>query len=77
MNTTESCDAQLRKYLSPRKLMLLGVNGVCFGALLALLAIKGANGRIVMLSFSTGLMFSAQLVGAVLASRRTKVAPPP
>lgn len=60
------------EYLSPRKLTLMAVNGVCFGALLVLLALGSASGPAVLLTIGTGLSFGVLLLGAIVASRRTR-----
>ena len=60
-----------REYLSPLKLTLLAVNGVCFGALIVLLALGRNAGEIVVLTIGTGLSFGALVAGAIIASRRS------
>ncbi len=64
-----------REYLSPLKLVLLAVNGVCFGGLIVLLALGKASGGVVVLTIGTGLSFGALVVGAIIASRRSSKPP--
>ncbi len=60
-----------REYLSPLKLGLLAVNGVCFGALVVLLALGKGSGEVVFLTIATGLSFGALVTGAIIASFRS------
>ncbi len=57
--------------MSPLKLALLAINGVCFGGLIVLLALGKASGEVVVLAIATGLSFGALLTGAMVASRRS------
>jgi len=70
MTTAEKREASWREYLSPLKLTLLAVNGVCFGALLVLLTLGAGSGPVVLLTIGTGLSFGVLVVGAIIASRR-------
>lgn len=56
--------------LSPLKLTLLAINGVCFGGLLVLLIIGSPSGAAVLLTLGTGLSFLSLATGATVASRR-------
>ncbi|MHC1767022.1 MAG: hypothetical protein AB9869_22430 [Verrucomicrobiia bacterium] len=58
------------EYLSPLKLGLLAVNGLCFGDLLVLLVLGKSTGEVVVLTIGTGLSFGALLTGAIIAARR-------
>ncbi len=60
-----------REYLSPLKLALLAVNGVCFGGLIVLLALGKVSGEVVFLTIATGLSFGALVTGAMIAARRS------
>ncbi len=60
-----------REYLSPLKLALLAVNGVCFGGFIVLLALGKASGEVVVLTIGTGLSFAALVAGAIIASCRS------
>ncbi|MCL5742635.1 MAG: hypothetical protein M1541_01720 [Acidobacteria bacterium] len=70
MTTTEQREAGWREYLSPLRLTLLAVNGVCFGGSLVLLALGNASGPVIVLTIGTGLSFGALVAGAITASRR-------
>lgn len=64
------CEDRWNECLSPLKLGLLAVNGLCFGALLILLALGKSTGEVVIVTIGTGLSFGALLTGAILAARR-------
>ncbi len=64
-----------REYFSPLNLALLAVYGVCFGALLVLLALGKTSSEIVVLTIGTGLSFGALVAGAIIASRRSSKPP--
>ena len=70
MNTTAKQHSEWRTYLSPWKITLLAINGVCFGACVALLASGSERGPLVLLTVGTGLSFFSGLVGAILAARQ-------
>lgn len=70
MTTTEKREAGWHAYLSPLRLTLLAVNGVCFGGLLVLLALGKASGPVIVLTIGTGLSFGALVAGALTASRQ-------
>ena len=69
MSTDNSKSCWL-EYLSPLKLTLLGVNAVCFGGCLVLLALGSASGPLVLLAIGTGFCLFAGLTGAIIAARR-------
>ncbi|HIG26772.1 MAG TPA: hypothetical protein EYQ50_02850 [Verrucomicrobiales bacterium] len=58
-----------KNQLSPQKLISLGINGVCFGGCIVLLAIGKTNGPLVLLTIGTGLSFVSLLTSALLFSR--------
>ena len=58
-----------RVYPASYKMVLLGVNGVCFGACLVLLALTSVSGPLILLLIGTGLSLSAGLMGAIIAAR--------
>lgn len=61
-----------RGYLSPLRISLLAVNGVCFGGLLVLLILGRGNGPAVLAAVGAGLSLAGGLAGAILAARRLK-----
>jgi hypothetical protein len=69
MKTSEPPAGRWREYRSPLKIVLLAINGLCFGACLVLLTTSTPNNALVFLTVGTGLMFGAGLTGALIASR--------
>ena len=57
------------EYLSPLRLSLLVVNGICFGGFVMLILLGKSNVFLIVMTASTGLMLFAGLAGALLASR--------
>ena len=70
MNTSANQKSVWRSYLSPFKIALLAVNGVCFGACVVLLVSGADNVALVFLTIGTGLGLLSGLVGAIIASRK-------
>ena len=58
------------EWLTPLKVMLLVTNAICFGACLVLLALRGPDGPLVLLTIGVGLALFAGLTGALIAARR-------
>lgn len=73
MTTQRNTDCW-RSFLSPLNLTLLAVNAICFGGFLAFLAAGKADAPVVVLTVTTGVMFSCLLTGALVASCRARSA---
>lgn len=63
-----------RWYASPLAIMLLVFNALCFGGLLVLLALTGADGPRLLLTIGTGLGTVGGVMGLLVARRRRDVA---
>ena len=70
MNYKTNRDDCWQGYLSPLKLTLLAINGVCFGGLVVVLILGTTTVASVVLTVATGMSFGALLAGAITASRR-------
>ena len=70
MNKDKEQDVSWRHWISPLKITLLAVNGVCFGGCIVLLAVGVASAPLIVLTIATGLSFGAGLTGALVASRK-------
>jgi hypothetical protein len=75
MKTPVKKNASCREWLPPLRITTLAINAVCFGACVVLLAVRGANGPLVLLTIGTGLASGTGLAGAILGSRGSREKP--
>lgn len=59
----------IEDHLSPLNIILLAVNGFCFGGSLVLLALGKASGPLVLMTVGCGLSFLSFLILAVYTAR--------